>query len=43
MVKDSEAWHAAIHGGHKELELNDMKTTNISGKTKDGLNNWGAI
>ena len=20
MVKDREAWHAAVHGGHKELD-----------------------
>ena len=21
IVKDREAWHAAVHGGHKELDM----------------------
>ena len=23
MMKDREAWHAAVHGGHKELDMTD--------------------
>ena len=23
IVKDREPWHAAIHGGHKELDMNE--------------------
>ena len=23
MVKDRDAWHAAVHGGHKELDMTD--------------------
>ena len=23
MVKDREAWHAVVHGGHKELDITE--------------------
>ena len=23
IVKDRDAWHAAVHGGHKELDMTD--------------------
>ena len=26
LVKDREAWHAAVHGGHKESGLSDLTT-----------------
>ena len=29
MVKDREAWHAAVHGGHKESDMTKQVNNNI--------------
>ena len=33
-VKDREAWRAAVHGGHKELDMTELlnNSNNISGQ-----------
>ena len=28
LVKDQEAWHAAVHGGHKELDTTEQLNSN---------------
>ena len=28
IAKDREAWHAAIHGGHKESDMTEQLNTN---------------
>jgi len=28
VVKDREAWHAAVHGGHKELDRTEQMNNN---------------
>ena len=28
MVKDRDAWHAAVHGGHKELDMTERLNNN---------------
>ena len=28
MVKDREAWHAAVHGGRKELDMTEQPNNN---------------
>ena len=28
MVKDRKAWHAAVHGGHKELDMTEQLHNN---------------
>ena len=28
MVKDKKAWCAAVHGGHKELDMNEQLNNN---------------
>ena len=35
MVKDREAWCAAVHGGHKELDVTEQ-LNNINNVYKDG-------
>ena len=30
MVKDREAWHAAVHGGHKELDMTEWLNSSIN-------------
>ena len=30
IVKDSEAWHAAVHGGHKELDTTEWLNNKVT-------------
>ena len=38
MVKDRDAWHAAVHGGHKELDMTERLNNNNKSDHKKILN-----
>ena len=39
MVKDREAWRAAVHGGHKESDT----TEQLPRKTREGLKKYKQV